>query len=200
MSDVVKNTQHYAEALALTLFQDKNKPNIEGILGALAKEAQRCEDALYSVWFFMLLENAVGDQLDQYGKFLHEARENRGDAEYKVSLKVRIRVLRSKGRTKDIIQIAKLAVGGEVGLSYEDGDVASFKVTKEGLSGFSSRALKKAIRLAKPAAVRAELVYSTSASGVLFRFGSVTTTSVGRGMQSVTDTSYESRLVSGEAV
>lgn len=199
MTDVVKNSQMVESALALLTLQYKGKPNIEGLVSAFAAELQLAENALYDVWFYLILPNAVGNQLDQYGIFLNEQREGRLDPEYRVAIAVRIRVLRSKGKVRDIIDISILAVGA-ANLRYQDVGTLSFRVTKEGINDYSVRSLKRALKLAKAGGYGAELVYSTSAPAALAKWSSVYATTVGRGLSSTTDTTWSARLTSGERV
>lgn len=159
---------------------------------------------LYDIWFYLLFPNARGDQLDQYGILLREKRAGRGDDEYRTALIVKLRVMRSKGQPRDIVDISILAVGKD-GLKYSepvhpgrDGPLGFFRVDKEAIQLFQIPSLKKALKRGKSVGVRGELVYSLSTSGDLFRFSSVHATSIGRGMSSIHDTSFSSKFTSAE--
>lgn len=168
MADVVHNTDHLAEGLA-KLTQMTKQPNVQGILSAFLREVQKAEDALYSVWYQYLFPNAVGDQLDQYGLMLAEGRKGRDDNAYRVGLLLRMRVLRSKGRINDIIDISRLA-SGAANLSFQEpGNLAVFQVTKEQIDPAAIAQLKTALKQGKTPGVRGLLKYTLSPPAKCFR-------------------------------
>lgn len=131
----VKETQHVKKARALLIEQYKGRPIIQGFLDSYIKRIQDLEDALWDIINSRRLDLAVGLQLDVLGLLVGELRLGRTDEEYRPSIRIRIRVNRSRGRIVDVIDVAKLVnvhgtpivieyryLGFEVNIFEEEGE------------------------------------------------------------------------------
>lgn len=125
MSELTHNTSVQADGLAL-LTSDNQKPNIQGLLSAWLAVAQDLEDAIWEVYESRILENATAAQLDLLGAIVGALRNNLSDADYRIAIKIQIRVNRSKGQAQDLVAIGVLAGVNPV---YVQTAPAHFQVT-----------------------------------------------------------------------
>lgn len=119
------NTAHESEAKGLLIQQYKRKPRIEAVLGAVAKQVQKVEDAFWDLYFKRRLENAEGKQVDGIGSIVGEERNDRNDVDYKVAIRVRALINRSNGRVNEIIKLVRTALG-------DGGEAVVVQVIEEG--------------------------------------------------------------------
>jgi len=98
-----------ADALAQLHSQYHCSPHVQSLLLALVDPLQEVEDTAYQllteVWS---LDLAVGAQLDIIGELVDEAREGRPDDAYRASLRVRVLVNDSNGKTEELIHIVSV--------------------------------------------------------------------------------------------
>lgn len=103
-----RNDNHVAEALALLTEQFKGKPVIEALLSSAVRPVQRLEDELWILLWAWTVDHAVGAQMDDLGVVVGEAREGRSDDDYRIALRLRIRINRSMGRASDMVEISAM--------------------------------------------------------------------------------------------
>lgn len=113
-----KVTTHVAEAKALLISQFRGRPVIEGLLSSWVGPLQELENVLWDIIDKRILDDAVDAQLDTLGKLVGEKRAGRDNDRYRASIRVRIRVNRSKGRAEDILQVARLLDASATYLEY----------------------------------------------------------------------------------
>lgn len=113
-----KVTTHEAEAKALLISQFRGKPVIEALLSSWIRPLQDLENVLWDVIDKRVLETAVDAQLDSLGKLVGEERLGRANTAYRAAIKVRIKVNRSKGRSEDVLQVARLLDASATYLEY----------------------------------------------------------------------------------
>jgi hypothetical protein len=99
---------HVDQAQGLVLDQYKNKPRIAAFIASWAIEAQALEDAAYDVIIKRLIDVAVGAQLDVIGRIVDQPRAGQDDDVYRVYLVARIRINRSQGHARDLIDVLKI--------------------------------------------------------------------------------------------
>lgn len=104
-----RNSAHVVEARKLLIGQFRGKPVIQAFLDAYVKRLQDVEDVLWDVVDKRILDNATAAQLETLGKLVGEIRRGRTDAQFRLGIRIRIRVNRSKGRITDVIDVAGLA-------------------------------------------------------------------------------------------
>lgn len=73
-----------------------------------AAEAQELENALWGIYFSLLLDDAFGASLDRLGVIVGEPRAGRADPEFRVRIKARVLINMSKGRAPDILALLAL--------------------------------------------------------------------------------------------
>lgn len=170
----VYDSTHKEEALALLTDQFKQKPVIEGILTVLSLEIQELEDTFRDILTKRILDDAVGDQLDQIGAIVGAARLGRSDTDYRATVRLQIRINRSQGKSEDMIQVLALMTAGSPGetFTYEEIFPASFKVEQTSTMTSGRREIRDAIFKTKSAGVFGAYVYHTDPTLGIFRFAS----------------------------
>jgi len=112
MGIVYKDT-HSTEALARLISQFRGKPNLEAILSVVIKQVQDLENVSFELLTERYIDVAEGAQVDGFGAIVGEAREGRGDAEYKIAIKARMQLNLGNGTPEDIIQLIR-GIAGDV--------------------------------------------------------------------------------------
>lgn len=154
---LMHETQHTAIALDKLLSQYKGKPRIAALISAFTDECQEIEDVLWDLLTKRLdIDNSEGAQLDIIGKIVKQPRNGLSDVDYRVFLKVRIRVNLSTGTPEDMLAIAAL-LGLTIKLDeqYPAGIVLKVLTTLT----LNPQALLTLFRQADPIGVRTLLEY-----------------------------------------
>ncbi len=103
------NEQHVIEARKLFIEQFRGKRVVQGFLDTYIRRLQDIEDVLWEIIDARILDNAVDAQLDTLGRLVKETRRGRSNLVFRNGIRIKIRVLRSKGRILDVIDVATLA-------------------------------------------------------------------------------------------
>jgi hypothetical protein len=111
-------TAHRNKAKKRTIERWKNPEGYAAIRASYADEIQEAENAIWSVKYAKLLDDAYGASLDLIGRIVGEARNGRTDPGYRVRIKARIRVNQSFGTPSDLLAVCALL------------DPATFKYTR----------------------------------------------------------------------
>lgn len=156
MGSPVQNTSYVADGQALLISQYQ-QPKIRAVLAAYLKRLQECEDAAFTMLLAMSIDAATGDLLDKYGILVGEPRIARADVDYRLALRIRIRVNRSAGRVTDILDVLALTA---LDYSFAEHFPAGFRI--EVFATTNGPALANLLFTAKPAGVRAVVVYTTT--------------------------------------
>ena len=96
---------HVEKGLALTLSQYRERPIFLAWLASYLRQVQDLEDATYDTIVSRFLDRAKNAQLDLIGKIVGESRKGRGDDLYRVFVGARIRINRSFGRYRDVLEV-----------------------------------------------------------------------------------------------
>lgn len=96
-------------AVALLPSRSAQGTNTPGIVRALGVPLQALEDEALAVLAANLLDNAEGERLEFWGAVVGLAREGRSDVDYRAAIRLEVRVNRSEGTPRDIVDVAKLA-------------------------------------------------------------------------------------------
>lgn len=159
----VKLTDHVARGLAKLTDQFRGRPVIEAILSSYLHQIQLLEDATWKVIECRILSaDTVGDQLDQIGKLVGEAREGRSDADYFPAIALRIKINRSDGRAEDILQVAALKILDVAAFEYSEGYPAGWMISTFGITTSLAKALLKMLGQAKSLATMGHLHFSVT--------------------------------------
>ncbi len=156
MSVPVTESDHAGTGRAHLIDQYRGQHAIRGILGSLMSQVQLVEDAIFAMIQGRILDNAVDAQLDSVGDLVGEARQGRGDTEYREAIRLRIRVNRSQGKAEDVIQVADISSGGA--FTYTEYYPAGFEV--EAFNHVSPRALVGMVGQSRSAGTRGVVVSS----------------------------------------
>jgi hypothetical protein len=160
MSLPVKETDHEGKGLSL-LTGDNRKQNIKAIASVGLRQTQKIENAIFDVINSRILDNAVGVQLDLWGKIVGQPRGNYGDIAYRAAIRIKILVNISKGRTSDLLKIIQLCVP-DAQAYYWDTGLAKYVVTVVGAESEEIIPLQVALSKADANGVGGDLIYSTS--------------------------------------
>ena len=98
---------HVSKAIALLIEQFKNKPKIQNVVRAIVTEIQELEAASFEVLLLTSLDSAVGVQLDVIGRIVTERRGGRADEPYRLALRARVLINKSKGTHEEILSITR---------------------------------------------------------------------------------------------
>jgi hypothetical protein len=136
------------------------------LIRAILGPVQDLEDDSFAMLSVYDLETAEGDQLDKIAALLNEPRSGRTDTDLRRILRVRIRVLRSEGRVRDLQEVAllweDLTPGVDTGaVRVREWHPHGVVLTMETLTPTPAPAdLLRWLRRAKAASIRLVLVYS----------------------------------------
>lgn len=165
----LERIDHDAQAMARLPAQFRDSTNMKALVSSRSLEAQEIEDALMSLLTLPSIDDGVGAQLDVLGKIVGQPRGGRTDEVYRVWLRARIRLLRSSGRVRDVLEVLRLAVGVLPTIRYTPEPPAAFTVQILGLAEDvdSVRAL---LDETTAAGVRSLLEHSEDDGSALFMF------------------------------
>lgn len=104
--------QHSDEAVGNLLQQLKGKARVEALVRLLADQVQAIEDADFEIPDEgVVVDIAVGAQLDGIGSIVGQARNGQNDATYRLFIKAKVLVNTSGGTTEDLLRIFDLLTG-----------------------------------------------------------------------------------------
>jgi hypothetical protein len=89
------------------LIERFQKPAYLAVLRAVCEELQEAENALWSVLLSRYIDNAEGVSLNYLGSRVGEPRASLNDPDYRVRIKARILINRSRGRAEDLLGIVR---------------------------------------------------------------------------------------------
>lgn len=153
---ITHDTQLVQEGLARLLEGYKGTTAFKELLAIYLEAFQELEDATFAVILGRMLDNAVGVQLDVLGAIVGEARQEKVDALYKVWIRVRISINKSRGTVPDIIACIQLATDAE--FVFTEYSRAAFAVEFETPPDFPND-VTLVIELAKAAGVNITVIY-----------------------------------------
>lgn len=153
MSNLVYIPDHEAKAQDRLAAQFKEKPLIQGFLGAFIAQHQGMEDALKQMLEERTIDTAVGKQLDGIGIIVGEDRQGRADDIYRIALKARIGRNTSEGTPDDVLNVFNLLSGSTQTMLIELTAVITltanvdFSANAALIKGFTQRVLAAGVRL-----------------------------------------------------
>lgn len=107
----IAQVDHIKNGISLLISQYQNKPRIAAWLTAYLKQFNEIEQMFQDILTKFDVDVAVGDQLDLVGKIVGQERAGASDDEYRLYIKVRILINKSKGRGDDVEAVAAAALG-----------------------------------------------------------------------------------------
>lgn len=167
-------TSHDELAQSRLPLQYRDKANIHGLISAIAGQAQQLEDALWDVAMLRTIDEATGGQLDVLASILGADRADADDDVLRLRLRAHILLNRSSGTAPEILEILALVSDPSTVIELREYFPAAIivSVVSEVQPPGWLQVISKLLRLAKGAAVRAELLFSSSTSPTTFRFDS----------------------------
>lgn len=196
MADIERTEDVAADGLSILFEQYEDSPRLKDLIRAVLGPVQDLENDAFAMLSVYDLETAAGDQLTKIGALLNEPRNGRSDADLRRILRVRIRVLRSEGRVRDLQEVALLWEGLTPGVDtgavrarewFPHGIVVTMETDTATADPVN---LTRWLRRAKAASIRLTLVYSVGPD--MFRLGDdadAPETDSARGFGSVYDAS-----------
>lgn len=106
-----KKTTHVIEGLANLVDQFKNKPRLAALVTSFLTQIQELEDALAQIETDTTTTTAVGQQLDNLGAIVGEARLGRSDLQYDTAIQVRRLLNVSEGTIEDVHGLIQAVAG-----------------------------------------------------------------------------------------
>lgn len=164
-------SDHVEKGLALTLSQYRARPIFELWLVSYLRQVQCLEDAAYDVILSRFVDRAKNAQLDLIGKLVGEPRLGRTDDVYRVFVAARIRINRSSGRYRDLVDVYNIICSAPKRML----DVPPANVALEVLDvpDIDPMLLLSMLRDTKAAGVGISLVVPTVAPSLQFLCGTV---------------------------
>ncbi len=145
-SPATQITDHAERALETLLSQFSRSPHIRALTEIIGDEIQALEDWMYLQYAAMILDTAVGVQLDQLGaKVGSVTRLGRTDAEFRRIIEVVIAAKQSDGGADQIIDIATRLFGATA--QYIKEGTARFRLDYESSETLEQQFLDEAIRI-----------------------------------------------------
>ncbi len=84
------------------------RPAYRAIARAVSEEIQTAENMLWQVLLSRYIDNAEGVSLDYLGNRVGEPRQNQNDPNYRVRIRARILINRSRGSAEDLLAIVRV--------------------------------------------------------------------------------------------
>lgn len=157
-------TDHKERALARLLEQFKDKARLNKLIEILSRPFQELEDVYWQLYVSRRLSDAVGDQLDQLGKIVAQTRDGNDDETYRAYIRVKIRILKSRGRADDLLVIARL-LGDTLPIRLDEVFPAMALIRYDGVPSIDPNLIYKLLRRAKAGGVRVQVMYETETYG-----------------------------------
>ena len=104
-------TDHVSRALHRLLSQFQGKPRWEALIASYVTQVQQLENEIWLLHTMCWIDSGEGQQLDDIGDVVGEARQGWSDDEYRGYLKARIRTSKSDGKIETLVRIVRLIYG-----------------------------------------------------------------------------------------
>lgn len=154
---------HVERGLARLISQYATKTLFRAWIASYLGLVQEVEDALWEVLTLRNLDG-TGIVLDYIGKIVNRPRGDLIDDDYRIALRAEIRVLRSDGTMRDIIEVARLAIPPGFTFTADDEGVATIRFVVNEPITFDAYVLFLILSRTKAGGVR--LLYEISPSAL----------------------------------
>lgn len=150
------------------LIERFKKDVYRAFLRALTEECQEAENMLWQILVSRYVDEAFGKSLDYIGNRVGEPRQSQNDADYRVRIKARVLINRSRGGPEDILAIVR-ALGGSGRIRNTGNASLRVDLVEQPVNGATRRQIASLLGEAVSGGVR--LHTSTPASASPFRLG-----------------------------
>ncbi len=179
--NITPSTDHVKRGLARLLQQYKSKPRMVALLKSYLNRIQELEDGLWEIILYRIMGNAEGAQLDKLGKIVGRGRNNLSDSDYLIAIKGQIRINRSCGTPKDMIDVATLSLPSGFVFTYGEAYPAQIVMTMVSAVTFSITVLFGNLTATKPGGVSLFLIYGSAPPSNTFTFSPDLSSAAGTG-------------------
>lgn len=174
---LVEDTGIADGAVDRLLEQFCEKPRIEALIRLLAAEAQELEAAIWDLMLARCLPNASGKILDDLGLLVDEGRNALSDADYKLAIAQKVRILRSNGTSPDILGILFAELGDTFDLEVTTDSGGRFHVRlNDAVTVVEAERALTLIQLSKAAGIGSEVQFFLAPEATVFRCSSLSGT------------------------
>lgn len=164
-------TGHDAQALARLAQQFAESTNLRLLVSVSATSVQTAEDVLWALYSERLLTSAVGEQLDNLGAIVGQAREAATDDQYRARLAGRILANRSDNGIDTLLAIVRAVLGSTVQATLTSYPPAAFELDVAGpVTADDAEVLAGLIADARAAGVGARLITNEDPDDEAFTF------------------------------
>lgn len=159
-------SDHADQAVDLFIEQFTDKPRLDALMLSYLGPVQELEGVLWDILASRVLDDATGEQLIVLGRIVGQSPIGTTANEYRLYIRTRILINKSRGRPDDVIAVALLAFNG-VALEYTEDYPASFRVEALApMTGLDPVTVASLLRLAKAAGTGMHLHYPIDAGDV----------------------------------
>jgi hypothetical protein len=167
---------HIDQALAKTIARFKNKPRFAAWCAAHLRRWQELESVFWDIIDSRDVDTCDETRLVLLGKIVGQARIGTLE-QFRIYVKARISVNRSRGRVADVVKVARLLLGG---VSYSEPSAHFIRISHPDaldLSVHDPNTIATLLRETKSAGVGLHLIYSGQAPANRMRFSYTSTAS-----------------------
>jgi hypothetical protein len=164
-------SDHRERAIGVLLSQLRDKPRFTKLIEILIRPFQEIEDVIFQLYTMRRLDSAQGVQLDIIGRIVDEERGGLLDDDYRAIIRIKVRVLFSRGTGPDLIKITQLFLASD-DFNYAEFYPATVEITATALvTAAQLTLLKRFLRRAKSGGVRLDMIDGTGGLGTRFHYG-----------------------------
>jgi hypothetical protein len=139
--------------------QYKNRPRLRALLQSYLDELEELKAAREQVRAAFRLGDAFGAQLDVLGKIVGAARQGFDDAAYELLIRAYIRAQKSEGKPEDLYAVFRILVAPGDLIVLDEYFPMKLVLRIASDAALNLAVLSTLLKMAKPQAVRATLVY-----------------------------------------
>lgn len=154
------NELHQATALNRLLEQFKDKARLKTLVDIYSEQCQELENVFWDLYVKRRIDTAEGDQLRILGRIVGLVKGTTSDADFRVLVAARIRVLLSRGTFNDLVRIIRLTIGTDTSKrTIKEVYPAGLQIELLEVPTFSVLIFARLMRAAKAAGVSLEISY-----------------------------------------
>jgi hypothetical protein len=183
-----QSTDHAPRAATRFLEQFQGKRNLQALLKSYMDQIQALENATWEVLENANLREGRGVILNAIGRVVGRPRAGLADSDYLRAIRTQIRINRSSGRARDVIQVARLSFPDDLDFTYSEDYPAGIQIEIQGLVDFAIQVSFRDLVRTKAGGVRLFLLAPMDPPDTIFTLadwsdsGSVPTYDTDRGM------------------